>query len=129
MNYNFDKIYDSLFLDLDEARSDIIAHGEEHLDADKSLYVYDFETVILKLFKDFFNKGVRFLIITKSGFKRAQVIEILNNENSKKDLNTRALLVIKTEDGEILKLKLEGLNIDDYRDGSKIVDITVTRAR
>lgn len=126
MNYNFDKLSDSYFMDLDDARHDVRVHGEQLLDADKSLYVYDFDSAILKLFKEFFKNGVRFLFMTETGFKRSQVIEIRNNND---DYKTRALIVVKTDDGKIIENKLEDLDITDLRDGSTITEITVTKER
>ena len=129
MNYNFDKLNDSYFMDLDDARHDVKMHGEEHMNADESLYVYDFDTAVLKLLKEFFSKGVRFLFNSvKDGCcERGQVIEIINDENGEKCLGTRAKIIIKTDDGEIIENRLEDLDIIDDRDGSIITEITVLK--
>ena len=129
MNYNFDKLSDSYFMDLDDARHDVKMHGEEHMNADESLYVYDFNTAVLKLLKEFFSEGVRFLFnsVEDGCYERSQVIEIINDENGEKCLGTRAKIVIKTDDGEIIENRLEDLDIIDDRDGSIITEITVLK--
>ena len=131
MNYNFDKLCDSYFMDLDDARHDVKIHGEEHMNADESLYIYDFDTAVLKLLKEFFSKGVRFLFnsVEDGCYGRSQVIEIINDENGEKCLGTRAKIVIKTDDGEIIENRLEDLDIIDDRDGSIITEITISKER
>lgn len=131
MNYNFDKLCDSYFMDLDDARHDVKMHGEEHMNAYESLYVYDFDTAVLKLLKEFFSKGVRFLFnsVEDGCCERSQVIEIDNDENGEKCLGTRAKIIIKTDDGEIIENRLEDLDIIDDRDGSIITEITISKER
>ena len=50
MNYNFDKLCDSYFIDLDDARHDVKIHGEEHMNADESLELVDFIFELKKKF-------------------------------------------------------------------------------
>lgn len=118
-------------MDLDDAKHDVKMHGEEHMNADESLYVYDFDTAVLKLLKEFFSKSVRFLFnsVEDGHCKRSQVIEIINDENGEKCLGTRAKIVIKTDDGEIIENRLEDLDIIDDRDGSIITEITISKER
>jgi len=127
MNYNFDKLSDSYFLELEDARYDVRMCSE----AEESLYVCDFDTAILNLLNEFFSKGVRFLFNSvEDGInERSQVIEIINDENGEKHLGTRAKIVIKTDDGEIIETKLEDLDIIDDRDGSMITEITLLKER
>ena len=131
MNYNFDKLSDSYFLELDDARYDVRMHGEEHMNADESLYVHDFDTAILKLLNEFFSKDVHFLFnsIEDDISERSQVIEIINDESGEKCLGTRAKIIIKTDDGKIIETKLEDLDIIDDRDGSMITEITLSKER